>query len=185
MGLPARKKPTRSNQPPKHSFSDQLQPPTLEELAWIQTTSDKEFSRHHTKKQLPKYLANKASKQLPTSHVVVRNGTKLLGYHRLFPSTYEHMKAFLNKEITQEELIKDILDKELKFPTSTSIYLCEAFIQPQNHLQGLAIKSAKHALAQTKAPPHASLYAWPTSNAGLQAAKKLAQETNRSLYLRR
>ena len=182
MGRLAQKQPPTTL--PEHSFSSNLHPPTLEEIAWMQKTSKKQFPKTRRKTFLSDELTTQAYNQLPASHSVIRNGTKLLGYHRIFPSSYEQMTRFLNHEINQEELIKEILDNQETFPQNTNIYLCESFIKEQYQLLGLATNSAKHALEQTKAPKHAPLYTWPTSQASRQAANKLAQETGRKIYFK-
>ncbi|MCB9232344.1 MAG: hypothetical protein H6581_11815 [Bacteroidia bacterium] len=90
----------------------------------------------------------------------------------LIPTTRELMHRFLQKEISEKELF------ELTSPGQNyqSVYLCSGMVLDEYRRQGIAKKLCLDALQQIRADhPIESLFVWTFSEAGLHAARSIAQ----------
>lgn len=96
----------------------------------------------------------------------------------VIPTSKKTMKKFLNKEITEKELL-DIAVSEKK---GEALYLCSAFVVPEFRRKGYAIRLLLEAIEklsnkQQKIP----LYYWGYSKEGKGLAQNLSKIVGRDL----
>ncbi|UPT67672.1 MAG: GNAT family N-acetyltransferase [Sphingobacteriales bacterium JAD_PAG50586_3] len=97
------------------------------------------------------------------------------------PTTTEIMQLFLDKKITELEL----LEKTIPGDRYEALYLCSVYVLPEFRKQGLSKKAIITAVTQIKEThPIQTLYYWPFSAEGKQLAITTAQELMLPLYER-
>lgn len=99
----------------------------------------------------------------------------------LIPTTSELMYAFVMGTISEKELFE-------KTPTNASydaLYLCSALVLEEYRRQGIVYDLATTAIeAMRKDHPLETLFVWPFSREGLNAAKKIAGQFDLPLLVR-
>jgi len=99
----------------------------------------------------------------------------------LFPTTEDLMKQFIQRQITERELLK-------KTPLRIqydAIYLCSALVLPEYRRKGYAKRLARKAIKSIlKQHPIKSLFYWAFSVEGKKLSVSLAKEFSLHLYKR-
>lgn len=97
----------------------------------------------------------------------------------LIPTTESLMKAFLNHQLSENELY-------LQTPEGgifDAIYLCSAMVLEEYRRKGLAKRVTMQAIGEIqKQHPIRSLFVWSFTREGDAAAEAIAQEANLPLY---
>ncbi len=99
----------------------------------------------------------------------------------LIPTTREVMDLFLNRTITEQ----DLLDRTRPGQSYEAIYLCSALVLPEARRRGLAKRLVIEAIAAIRRDhPIADLYFWPFSEGGDALATVVARELELPLHRR-
>jgi GNAT superfamily N-acetyltransferase len=99
----------------------------------------------------------------------------------LIPTTSAIMYRFLNKEITEQQLL------EFTMPGASydAIYLCSALVLPEYRGKGLAQKLTLEAIENIRQAHRIhTLFVWPFSDEGLALAKSVSRTTGIALLER-
>jgi hypothetical protein len=111
---------------------------------------------------------------------VDRNGDPI-SWIIVIPTSREVMNKFLNKEITERELL-EITVEEKSFE---ALYLCSAFTLPKYRKQGLAKELTLEAVKKFAPNVENELYSYPFSEEGKSALKSLEKELGREIKFRK
>ena len=107
----------------------------------------------------------------PSSLSEYDNGNGPVVWILVIPTTFELMNKFINKNITEQELL-DLT------PLNTSyeaIYLCSAMVLPEFRNKGIAKKLTLEAIENIKKQhPIKSLFVWPFTKEGNELAERIA-----------
>ena len=98
----------------------------------------------------------------------------------VMPTERELAARFLNKEITERELL-DLSKPEAVYG---ALYLCSAITVPAHRGRGLATRLLKEVIEKIPLAPDAMLFAWPTTDLGRRLAKSLAADYKQGISLR-
>ena len=99
----------------------------------------------------------------------------------LIPTTNILMYRFLNKEITEQQLL-GLTPLDIAYD---AIYLCSALVLPEYRGRGIAKTLATEAIAHMKKDNHIqSLFVWPFSEGGAALAETIARATSLHLLQR-
>ena len=100
----------------------------------------------------------------------------------LIPTTYGLMNRFLEQEITERELF-DLTPLDICYE---AVYLCSAQVLEEYRRQGIIKRLALEAIERIrKTHPIQSLFAWPFTPEGEEAAETIARLSSLTLYKRR
>jgi len=99
----------------------------------------------------------------------------------LIPSSTETMHRFLNEEISERELLNEVIPGQVY----DSIYLCSALVLPEFRKKGLAMQLTLEAIEKIQLQhPIGALYVWPFSREGFALAARIANEVKVPLFAR-
>lgn len=139
---------------------------TLKDPNQIPITNE---SREKLYKLTPNWIEYELDeKQNPISWVII------------VPTDKKLAERFLNKEITEKELL-NITTPQEKY---SAIYLCAAVTVPEHRRKGLALKLFKKAIAKISKTNNFILFAWPTEKGGIELAQKIEKELNIKVQIR-
>jgi len=100
----------------------------------------------------------------------------------LIPTTYGLMNRFLERDITEKELF-DLTPLDISYE---AVYLCSAQVLEEYRRKGIIKRLALRAIEKIrKDHPIRSLFAWPFTPEGEEAAETIARLSSLPLYMRR
>jgi len=92
-------------------------------------------TKHNTTVQ--KKNSTNYKKKHPYSFSIIKNKNEIIGFITIIPCNKDLMNQFLNKEITEKELIKNIKTKITKKNIET-LYVMSAYIHKDHRTKGIA-----------------------------------------------
>jgi GNAT superfamily N-acetyltransferase len=132
------------------------------------------FDAHNDPQQLDidEHVIERLKKLHPATVSEYEDGKGPVVWILLIPTTREIMNRFLNREISEQELL-DLT------PTNTSltcIYLCSAMVLPEYRGKGIAKRMTLEAIESIrKTHPIDTLYVWAFSKEGAELAGSIAR----------
>lgn len=148
--------------------------------------SEKYFQTTNDSEQLP-ITENSVwfRKNFPESLNIIKNGKEVVGVTFLFLSDQTHMKLFLNKKISENELT-EYFKKNYKTKKFNQVYLSGAFIKTRYRGSNIAVISLVKQLEKLKKTvKYNTLFYWAYSPEGRAVAQKVAKRMHMKIYSRK